>query len=77
VIVPRQNRMMGWTLNWAHSTGVRQFFLGIVLIVAILWLASISHDPRLEGGATAIVILSIVFICYRFSQTERFEDPDL
>lgn len=35
MIVPKKDRMLGWTLNFAHRTNVISFF---ILLVIILWM---------------------------------------
>lgn len=35
LIVPKKDRMFGWTLNFAHRSNI--FVLGVLLLVIVLW----------------------------------------
>jgi hypothetical protein len=74
VVVPKRSRIMGWTINWAHSRAVMQVFLGVVVIVVILGLAAATRSPLLELAAVVIVIVGTAISCRSLAAEDRYEE---
>ena len=75
VIVPKRNKAMGWTINFAHRFAWPVLILIMVFMsVPLVILAAFGFvNTRLWFAALVAIVVLTCLVCWYFASPKRFE----